>query len=98
MQFDMLPQLMLIEGYAAVGARVPSPAPTAYSRSVFPLVDCPPLAHGLRYVLVGRDEAGRSAALGIGRATSYSETLNLAEIRHRAAALGAREVHVLAPI
>jgi hypothetical protein len=93
------PQLMIIEGNAArtlsIARRAARPA---YTRSVYRLVDCPPVAHGLRYVLVGADKAGNATALGIGRAVSSSDTLNLAEIRHRAANLGASEVHVLSDL
>jgi hypothetical protein len=62
---------------------------------VHPLVLCPPLGHGVRYVLVRRDWPGTRNAVGIGRATSVHESINLAEVRLRAARLGANEVHVL---
>lgn len=89
------PQLMIIEGNAARKAEHAPPARPQYSRSIFKLVDCPPVAFGLRYLLVGTSEAGNIATLGIGRAISVSDTLNLAEIRHQAATLGASEVHIL---
>jgi hypothetical protein len=43
-----------------------------------PLLFCPPLGHGVRYVLVRRDWPGIRSALGVGRATSVHESINLA--------------------
>jgi hypothetical protein len=62
---------------------------------VHPLLFCPPLGHGVRYVLVRREWPGTRSALGVGRATSIHESANLAEVRLRAGRLGATEVHVL---
>ena len=60
---------------------------------VHPLILCPPLGHGVRYVLVRRDWPGTRNVLGVGRATSGHASANLAEVRLRAARLGANEVH-----
>ena len=62
---------------------------------VHPLLFCPLLAQGARYVLVKRDWPGVRNVLGVGRATSVHETVNLADVRLRAARLGANEVHIL---
>lgn len=64
-----------------------------YVHTVYSLFDCPPL--GLAsYVLVRRVNRNERTVLAIGRLISDQPTLNLAEIRHRAATLGADEVHV----
>jgi len=62
---------------------------------VHPLLFCPPLARGVRYLLVRRDWPGTRSVLGVGRAGSMHESVNLAAVRFRAARLGANEVHVL---
>ena len=62
---------------------------------VHPLILCPPLGHGVRYALVRRDWPGTRNVLGVGRASSVHESANLAEVRERAARLGANEVHLL---
>lgn len=64
-----------------------------YVHSVYDLVECPPLP-AANYVFARRDADGRPEALSIGRVTNSVPSLNLAEIRHRAAELGATEVHV----
>ena len=64
-----------------------------YVHTVYSLFDCPPL--GLAsYVLVRRTGRATREVLAIGRLVEDEATLNLAEIRHRAATLGADEVHV----
>jgi hypothetical protein len=62
---------------------------------VHPLLFCPPLPYGTRFVLVKRDWPGTRNVLGVGRAMSPHESSNLAAVRLRAARLGADEVHVL---
>ena len=62
---------------------------------VHPLLLCPPLPQGTRYMLVQREWPGMRNVLAVGRARSPHETVNLADIRRRAAQLGATEVHVL---
>lgn len=62
---------------------------------VHPLLFCPPLGQGVRYVLVRREWPGSRNLLGMGRATSVHESTNLAEVRLRAARLGANEVHLV---
>jgi hypothetical protein len=64
-----------------------------YVHSVYDLLECPPVP-AANYVLVRRDASGRPEALSIGRVASSAPSLNLAEIRHRGAELGATEVHV----
>lgn len=65
----------------------------AYVHTIFDLVACPPLPAS-NYVLVRCDENGRRRALSIGRVRHEAPSLNLAEIRQRAASLHANEVHV----
>jgi hypothetical protein len=69
-----------------------------YVHSVYDLVDCPEVP-AANFLLVHRDGAGRRSVLAIGHLTNEVGSLNLAEIRHRGARLGANEVHVhlLAP-
>lgn len=69
-----------------------------YVHSVYSLVDCPEIP-AANFLLVRRDATGRRAVLAIGHLTNGAGSLNLAEIRHRGARLGANEVHVhlLAP-
>ena len=62
---------------------------------IHPLVLCPPIAKGKRYLLVERKWWGQRDVLKIGRARSPHESVNLARVRHTAARLGATEVHVL---
>jgi len=63
-----------------------------YVHSIFDLIACPRLP-ACTYVLVRRDEAGTRQVLRIGTVSAEAWSLNLAEIRHRAARLGANEVH-----
>ena len=62
---------------------------------IHPLLFCPPLPLGTHYTLVRREWPGVRHVLAIGRAQSAHETVNLADIRRRAAQLGANEVHIL---
>jgi hypothetical protein len=62
---------------------------------VHPLLFCPPLPRGTRYMLVQREWPGMRNVLAVGRAQSAHETVKLADIRRIAAQLGANEVHVL---
>ena len=66
---------------------------TRYVHSVYNLFDCPPV-EGANYILVKRHSNGHRTVVSIGRATSETGTLNLAEIRLRSAQLGANEVHI----
>ena len=63
-----------------------------YVHTVFDLLTCPRLP-ACTYVLVRRDANGNRRALRIGSVSAEAWSLNLAEIRHRAAQLGANEVH-----
>ncbi|HML42853.1 MAG: hypothetical protein JNN24_04490 [Hyphomicrobium zavarzinii] len=69
-----------------------------YVHSVYDLLDCPEVP-AANFLLVRRDGSGRRSVLAIGHLTHDAGSLNLAEIRHRGARLGANEVHVhlLAP-
>ena len=64
-----------------------------YVHTVYSLIECPPLPRAM-YLLVHRDRNGRRKVLHIGRGRSDAPTLNLAQVRQRAAQLGANEVHV----
>jgi hypothetical protein len=64
-----------------------------YVHSVYQLLECPAMP-AANYVLVRRGADGRAEALSIGRVTSSTPSLNLAEIRQRGAELGADEVHI----
>ena len=64
-----------------------------YVHSVFSLIGCPELPKAV-YLLVRRDQHDRRTVLRVGRTRHDAESLNLAEIRHRGAQLGANEVHV----
>jgi hypothetical protein len=95
-------------GYATIAA-APAPAqPTdtaprfhfwtgasgkRYVHTVYSLFDCPPLGIA-SYVLVRRASRAERTVLAIGRLSNEQGSLNLAEIRQRAATLGADEVHV----
>lgn len=69
-----------------------------YVHSVYDLFECPEVP-AANFLLVHRDGAGHRSVLAIGHVTHEAGSLNLAEIRFRAARLGANEVHVhlLAP-
>jgi hypothetical protein len=64
-----------------------------YIHTVFPLVACPVLGR-VNYILVRRNADGTRTLLRIGRTQSDCGTLNRAEVRRRAAQIGANEVHV----
>ena len=64
-----------------------------YVHTIFDLVGCPRIP-ACSYVLVRREVNGRRTAVRIATASAEAWSLNLAEIRHRAAQLGANEVHV----
>lgn len=64
-----------------------------YVHTVYSLFDCPPVGVA-NYVLVRRESRTQRTVLAIGRLASDAASLNLAEIRQRAATLGADEVHI----
>jgi len=64
-----------------------------YIHITYSLPDCPALPEA-NYILVRRRADGQRIALRIGCVEHSSASLNLAEIRHRGAQLGANEVHV----
>jgi hypothetical protein len=64
-----------------------------YVHTVYSVFDCPPLDIA-SYVLVRRSNKTERKILAIGRLSNEHASLNLAEIRQRAATLGADEVHV----
>jgi hypothetical protein len=64
-----------------------------YVHTIYSLVECPDVAAG-NYMLVRRGSDGRRHVLAVGRVSHAAGSLNLAEIRHHGAQLGADEVHV----
>ena len=62
---------------------------------VHPLLFCPQLPQGTRYMLVRREWPGVRNVMAVGRAQSAHGTVNLADVRRSGAELGANEVHVL---
>lgn len=64
-----------------------------YVHTVYSLLECPALPMG-NYVLVNRDGSGQRSVLSVGSVSNDAASLNLAEIRHRGAELGANEVHI----
>lgn len=64
-----------------------------YVHTVYGLIECPEVPQG-NYMLVRRDEQGRRTVLAIGHLARDCGSLNLAELRHRGARLGANEVHI----
>ncbi len=64
-----------------------------YTHSVYSLLECPPLPKSV-FLLVRRDADGVRTVLHVGLAQSEALSLNLAQVRHRGAQLGANEVHV----
>lgn len=64
-----------------------------YVHTTFKLLECPRLP-ACTYVLARREADGRRTPLRIGEVSAEAWSLNLAEIRHKAARLGANEVHV----
>jgi hypothetical protein len=64
-----------------------------YVHTAYPLLACPELP-AANYVLVRRNADGSRTALRVGRTTSQCGSLNRADLRQRAARLGANEVHV----
>jgi hypothetical protein len=64
-----------------------------YVHTVYSVFDCPPLGVA-SYVLVRRVSKTERKVMAIGRLSNEQASLNLAEIRQRAATLGADEVHV----
>lgn len=66
---------------------------TRYVHTVYPLLECPEMPNA-NVLLVQRQASGRAEVMHIGRLEHGAGSLNLAEIRHTAAVLGANEVHV----
>jgi hypothetical protein len=64
-----------------------------YVHTVYSLLECPALPMG-NYILVNRDTDGHRSVLSVGSVSHEAASLNLAEIRHRGAELGANEVHI----
>ena len=65
----------------------------SYGFLAYRLVTCPPVADAC-YLLVRTTEDGRWEVLHVGLASEPHSALNLAEIRHLGAMLGADEVHI----
>ena len=64
-----------------------------YVHTVYSLFDCPAIEDA-NYILVRRTNKAARTVLAIGRLRNQNASLNLAEIRQHASALGADEVHV----
>jgi len=64
-----------------------------YVHSIYNLFECPPVDEA-NYILVKRHRDGQRTVLSIGRVNHTSGNVNLANIRQRAAEMGANEVHV----
>lgn len=64
-----------------------------YVHTIYPLLECPELP-GANVILVRRHQSGRAEVMHIGRVEEAAQCSNLAVIRHKAAQLGANEVHV----
>jgi len=64
-----------------------------YVHHVYSLIGCPQVP-AANYALFVRDADGTRKVLHVGRTTHDAQSLNLADIRHRGAKLGANEVHV----
>ena len=64
-----------------------------YVHTIYSLIDCPELAKA-NFILVCRTAEGQRDVLQIGRLEHDAQSLNLAQIRHVGATLGANEVHV----
>lgn len=69
-----------------------------YVHTVHTLLACPELPP-CTYVLAYRETSGAREVLAVGQLSGTVPSLNLAELRHRGARLGANEIHVhlLAP-
>ena len=70
-------------------------ATSARHVTIFSLIDCPQLPFGTRYKFVDSTN-GHRLTIGIGRAVSSHQPLNLATVRHLGAQHGCTEVHVFA--
>lgn len=64
-----------------------------YLHTVFPLFDCP-LMPKVNYILVHCDSDGVRRPLDVGQTQSDADSVNLAHLRHKAARLGANEIHI----
>jgi hypothetical protein len=64
-----------------------------YVHTVYDLLDCPEVP-AANFLLVRREASGRRSVLAIGHLKHNSGSLNLAELRHRSARIGANEVHL----
>lgn len=64
-----------------------------YTHTIYKLVGCPAPVTA-NWVLVRRSESGHFEALATGYTQSDVASVNLADIRHQAARIGATEVHL----
>ncbi|MCH9808298.1 MAG: hypothetical protein K0U74_11250 [Alphaproteobacteria bacterium] len=64
-----------------------------YIHTIHTLFDCPELDTA-NYLLVRRNDAGTPVVLAAAYTSHTAPSLNLAEVRHLGATLGANEVHV----
>ena len=64
-----------------------------YPYAAYRLIECPPVT-AATYVMVQRPEAGPAKVLRVGHVRHAAATLNLAELRHIGASVGADEIHL----
>ena len=64
-----------------------------YLHSVYSLVGCPALPQA-NFILVRRHDDGSREALMFGNTKNDAMSLNLADLRHEGAKIGANEVHI----
>ena len=64
-----------------------------YLHTVYSLLECPEVPRA-NYILVRRMPSGRCKPVRVGQTREGATSLNLAHLRHEAAALGADEVHI----
>lgn len=67
-----------------------------YPYTAYRLIECPPVT-AATYVMMKRREAGPVKVLRVGHVRHAAETLNLAELRHIGASVGADEIHLHFP-
>ena len=64
-----------------------------YLHSVYSLTNCPIMPKA-NYIMVKREPSGALTALRVSKTVENSSSLNLAHLRHKAAQIGANEIHI----
>lgn len=64
-----------------------------YLHTVYSLIDCPSLPKA-NYILAHCGPDGVRRPLDVGQTAHDADSLNLADLRHKAARLGANEIHI----